>query len=98
LETPKWVWKRFIYGFIALVFFSFFWDGLSHEASEKCWELTIFVAVVLLVYIGLLPEPGDDKVEIFSPGEFLAPILFFAAPIMGTIAFFFARFIRTFLS
>lgn len=98
MATPIWIWKRFVYGFFALVFFSFFWDGLSHEASENCWGLTIFVAVVLLIYIGLLPEPGDDKVEIFSPGEFLVPILFFAGPIMGTIAFILARFIRTFLS
>lgn len=94
MDTPKWVWTRLIYGFLGTAVFSFWWDGLSHEASEKSWEISVFFAIIIMSYTALLPEPGENKIEISNPGEFLAPILFFAGPIMGTIAFFLARFIR----
>jgi len=69
-------------------------DSISSEASKKCFEITVFFTIIFLIYAGLKPEPGEDKVEITSAGRFLAPILFFAGPIMGSIAFFLARFIR----
>lgn len=97
MKYESWVWYRFLYVFIASTIFSFSWGSLSIEAQNNNHMMTIFITIILLIYAGLKPEPGEETTEIHSAGEFLLPIILFAGPILGLISFLLATFLRSLL-
>jgi hypothetical protein len=97
VQYESWVWYRFLYVFVASTIFSFSWDSLSIETQNSNHIITPFITIILLIYAGLKPQPGEDKTEIHSAGGFLLPIVLFAGPILGFLSFFLARFLRTLL-
>ena len=96
VQYESWVWYRFLYVFIVSTIFSFSWGSLSTEAQNNNHMLTTFITIILLIYAGLKPAPGENKTEIQSAGEFLLPIILFAGPILGSISFFLAAALRNF--